>query len=458
MAEGHPEKDRGAKADQPQTPPSSPPVLDYYHAPRRPSRVMKWLRWLPRPSWVTVVAMLLTGAAGYWLSTDSAAWVVTRRFEGHLLFHSINRAVSADGKRLLTVLNDRRTIRVLDIATGKAVIDLTLPAGTADRAEFSPDGSRVWSLGTDNREMLWDVSTGQVLASLHVVRESDDPRAFSADGKWLAAPDDQVLRLCDGHSGAVLAELPVSTAATNPVFSPDSRYLAVGGDLVVRVRLWDLQTWQDNAVTGPEPREIAFGGVKRDGDFDGFQPDGTLVMQYKDHIDLRGVATNQLYRSLCVPERLWGRCGLSPDGRYLLGFGDDREFETWDAATQKRIGALPELMPLAAISPDGTRIGECGAVWSFPSLRSLAEFGAGNDPHFGWFAWLPGGRAFVNEPVSMQMYPSPSQIELFQLRRPEAVYGLLWLPQCWLALIGAVAAVWLVYRDIRRWRRNPPAL
>jgi hypothetical protein len=47
---------------------------------------------------------------------------------------------------------------------------------------------------------------------------------------------------------------------------------------------------------------------------------------------------------------------------------------------------------------------------------------------------------------------------LFHRRGPEAIHGLLWLPQFWLALLLGAASAWLIYRDLRRRRSKPLAL
>jgi WD40 repeat protein len=423
---------------------SSPTELNY-GTPQPPSdpheSLMRWASSLPRPSKATVVALLLTAVAAYILNADHAAWVVVRQFDGALPRHSSpNGAFSSDGKRLLAI---GRTIRVYDVATGNTLCDLHPPGVDTSSATFSPDGSRIWSV-TDGTAMLWDLPSGRALRSLApfdrefafdwLGQASASP--FSPNGQWVVATDEVAMVVCDGHSGVVLTKLP---CAYFPVFSPDSRYLAALSALPPRVRIWDTHNWQEVATIGLSNRD----GLSGDDGFRiAFSPDSKkLAIAFGARVDLWDAATKQVSPALTLVRQVWG-CSFAPDGRHLLTHEDNNVCENWDMATRKCVGVSTSSYVLPVISSDGRDVVGSGEIRRFPSFTPLQDVSVGNQ-----MAWLPGQRAFVVANMA-------SPIRLSRLRRPEAAYGLIWLPQFWWIFAGTLASAWLIRRDLAYWHKR----
>jgi WD40 repeat protein len=402
---------------------------------------MRWVGSLPRPSKATVVGLLLTAVAAYWLNADHAAWVMVRQFDGALPRHgSPNGAFSSDGKRLLAIGG---TIRVYDVATGNTICDLHPRHRDTSSATFSPDGSRIWSV-TGGTATLWDVSSGQALDSLApfdrdfgfgwLGQASASP--FSPDGQWVVATDELAMVVCDGHSGVVLTKLP---CAYFPVFSPDSRYLAALSAPPPQVRIWDTRSWQEVATIGLGNRNGLSGD---DGYRIAFSPDSKkLAIALGARVDLWDAATNRVSPALTLARQVWG-CSFSPDGHYLLTHEDNNVCENWDMTTRKCVGVSTSSYVLPVISSDGRDVVGSGEIRTFPSFTPLQAVSVGNQ-----MAWVPGQRAFVVADMA-------SPISLFRLRRPEAAYGLIWLRQFWLMFLGTLAAAWLIRRDLARWRKR----
>jgi WD40 repeat protein len=114
------------------------------------------------------------------------------------------------------------------------------PAGDrlASRAAIVPDGS--------NSVKLWNLETGAMEASLEGDASGGvNSIAYSPDGAMLAGYYDGVysagiVRLWDGNSGAVLADLESGVVRPHAVaFSPDGNLLAVAG-LNDLIEIWDL--------------------------------------------------------------------------------------------------------------------------------------------------------------------------------------------------------------------------
>ncbi|WP_194814343.1 TIR domain-containing protein [Nocardia sp. XZ_19_385] len=148
-------------------------------------------------------------------------------------------ALSPDGLRI--AYQDREgLIRVVDSLTGQRVgVDMTGSRYVMNRLEFSPDGSRIASVGNGVR--VWDIGSGKVVATVEdATGVRFESSAFNSDGsRIIIGADDGSIRVWDvdadqsigvrteGHTGSVSAV----------AFSPDGRRVVSGGnDGTIRVR------------------------------------------------------------------------------------------------------------------------------------------------------------------------------------------------------------------------------
>ena len=171
-------------------------------------------------------------------------------------------AFSPDG-RLLASLSGG-TIEVWDVSSRKRVTTISAHKEAYGRAlSFSPDGRLLASVGSrrersddiQNSEVkLWDVSTGEPIATLL----GSGPVSFSPDGRLLASASaretkylgfgrlfsttgGQTVKLWDVSTGEPIATLPVLDNVLAVAFSPDGRRLAAGA--FTTVTLWDVPEW-----------------------------------------------------------------------------------------------------------------------------------------------------------------------------------------------------------------------
>jgi WD40 repeat protein len=182
-------------------------------------------------------------------------------------------AFSPDGK-LLAIGQGNHQVYVWSVAT-RRITHTFSAASLINGVAFSPDGQ--FLAGTGPTTVIWNVATGQRYAAFYDPRDqNDESPAFSPDGKVLAVANGvNKVYLWDVASGNIIATLviavhPFGLGANNRTvaFSPDGKLLATG-DSFYHVELWNVATGK---VVGTiiDPRQAGFWGVA-------FSPDGRLV-------------------------------------------------------------------------------------------------------------------------------------------------------------------------------------
>ena len=129
-----------------------------------------------------------------------------------------------------------------EVATSRALMLMPTASGVSS-VSFSPDGSTLASGSWDGTVQLWDVVTGEPIATLGGRESSGSSVSFSPDGATLASGSlDGTVRLWAVATGEPIAPLEGHTFGVNSVsFSPDGATLA-SGSLDDTVRLWAVVT------------------------------------------------------------------------------------------------------------------------------------------------------------------------------------------------------------------------
>jgi WD40 repeat protein len=126
------------------------------------------------------------------------------------------------------------------VATGKEIGSISSAPMSTQSAAYSPDGTLI-ATGSQEGIYLWNTSTGQLLSTLpSIANNTEQYLEFSPDGKTLLLCGSMTggtrftsnfVELWNVSSGTLLHTLDTSPIGSpdSAVFSPDGKYIAVGG-------------------------------------------------------------------------------------------------------------------------------------------------------------------------------------------------------------------------------------
>lgn len=279
-------------------------------------------------------------------------------------------AWSSDGKSVAAAGREGR-VHVWEVATGQHLASQLDAAGKPIYAlAWSPDSKRLAASDAEGATFLWDTSTWlrpPPLAPGHKKRVL--ALAFSPDGRLLATgSDDQTLRLWNARSGELVGQ-PLQghlNIVRRIAFSRDGKLLASGSE-DTSVLLWSPQTGQLLGQMGPPQSSQQADGNPRGVRVLAFSPDSkSLVIGRWDRtIELRDVPGRNV---LGAPQQghqgLLLAVGFSPDSSRLISVSGDRMVLHWavkgQPALQAALYEAQHSLTSVAWSPDGKTLAAGG--------------------------------------------------------------------------------------------------
>jgi WD40 repeat protein len=320
-------------------------------------------------------------------------------------FDPASLAFTPDGKALVMGGWDR-TVRMLDVATGKETHRFADYSGGASALAVAPGGKTFAIVDPIQSIRLCDLTAGRDVVRLTGHGDLLSAVGVSPDGRTVAtASRDATIRLWDARTGRQLRLLATDQPHLRRrlLFSPDGQTLFVaGGDETVRV--WDLAKYRERGSVKWHPSGW---------DLLALSPDGkTLVSEAPGNsLTVMEVATGKDRSTLHGPTQTIAVVGFTADGRTVLAWSFDDHLHSWDLATgrhQRRRCDLRDAegggtgVRAVAFTPDGRLLALGGssriAVFVVATGREICRFAHGNggrDDSVQFLAFAPDGRTLA---------------------------------------------------------------
>jgi WD40 repeat protein len=323
---------------------------------------------------------------------SSSPWKYQTTLTGHQgLFASVNAVTINANSQILASTSDDKTIRLWDLATGRARLVLQGHSQTVKAIAIHPNNpdpindqhfQLLLASGSSDRTIkLWNGQNGQEIATLTGHLQTVNTLAFSPDGQTLASGSaDKTIKLWHWQTGNLLATLTGHTLAVNALaygilgsdggndFSANattpgrSLSLLASASTDRTIRLWDGTTYELLRILRDHiqvVRAIAF------------HPTGKLLATGGEDKTIRLWDTTSGQRIGILSGHSWSISGLafSPDGKILISSSWDKTLKLWQLhldqakinpkVTGTEIAVLKghtDSVTCVAISPNGTAI------------------------------------------------------------------------------------------------------
>ncbi len=300
-------------------------------------------------------------------------------------------AVSPDGRRVATGLNDIAWARQWDFGSGRALGPKLAHQAEVLAIAYSPDGRLLATASNDRSARLWDSAKGLPHGALLQHSGAVRTVAFTPDGRHVVTGSvDKTLRIWSLGRGALLRALLhyPETRVSCAAFSPDNRTVLTGCQIVGnRAILWDVAS---GANLKEYPHTNSMGWGENWVAAVAFSPDGSTIYtadNTRQVVHFWDVAAARRKGAAGPHGAKISRMALSPDGKKLVTCGtetnkaDGLAARLWNAETGQPIGALMKhggrILGLA-FSPDGRTVLTGGVnhvtrLWNAETGEPLGE-------------------------------------------------------------------------------------
>ena len=268
---------------------------------------------------------------------------------------------------------------------------------------MSPDGRLVATAGADTVARLWNVETGEPVASF---TNRDDPSekryqvfdvAFSPDGTRIATGQGDGAFVFDVATGAVVASMHGHTDwVTRVAFDPTGRRIVTASN-DGSARLWDARTGVPIGATMRHSERIQIGTTTKEADkvvSASFSPDGRQIVTASEDKSARlwnATTGAPLVSLLGHSDAVWSAV-FNPSGRLIVTASDDGTARVWDVIDGREITTLRGHaggVRNAVFSPDGGFIATAGddktaRIWETEGWHEMARLRGHTEPYRTW--------------------------------------------------------------------------
>jgi WD40 repeat protein/serine/threonine protein kinase len=260
-------------------------------------------------------------------------------------------AAAPDGGHALTAGLDA-TLRLWDLASGRAVSVLSGHDGGVTSATYLGTTARAVSGGRDRTVRLWDIPEARPLRTLEGHGETVSAVDAAPDGTRVVSGSwDGTVRVWDLRRGVDARVLEGHEAQVTCVrFSSDGAAVASGG-WDGTVRIWEATGGEALCVLGPHEGNVTAVAL---------HPNGRSVVSGAEDgtVRLWDPRARRVMRTLRGHQGEVSGLVFTPDGRFLVSSGRDRTVRLWDLrrGAGARALTLPEAVRAVALSPLGNRL------------------------------------------------------------------------------------------------------
>lgn len=242
------------------------------------------------------------------------------------------------------------TIKLWNLSTGEELATLKGHAKAVNAITISPNGKTLISGSDDYTLKVWNLQNGSLLGTLLGHTRDVNAVAISPDGKLFASGgEDRTIRLWSASTGASLKVLSGIAGMIKAItISPDGNLLASGG-LDNKVKLWSLTTGEQLTVLTGHINSI---------NTIAFSPDSQHVITGSKDKTMRiwNVRTGSLLRTFTDHSRDVNAVAITPNGKMLISGSSDTTIKLWDTATgnmQQTWTDHTDTVNAIVVSPDG---------------------------------------------------------------------------------------------------------
>ncbi|MCI0746321.1 MAG: protein kinase [Verrucomicrobia subdivision 3 bacterium] len=323
-------------------------------------------------------------------------------------------AFSADGRRLISGGKDG-SVRLWQIPPVKRrPPEWVLPEPCSTFA-VSPDGRRLVTVEDDY--ILWDLNSGEKLATLTELRGHQAGCDFSPDGHQLlvAGPRGKI-RIWDFERNS-LSEFDTggeADVAGVKTLSTTNFQLASWSFSPLRLNIWNFETRKLVHEFAPSGPPAWRGNFSRQGDMALGFGDGSVTV-WKAQAGWAPIDFHAHRRRVMA-------AAFTPDGRILATGGEEGTAKLWNLATQREIVTLKghlRSIRAADISPDGSRLItasggiESVKLWDMNTQQELITL-ASEGVIIEQLVFSPDGNKIIgrNDRGHVQIWRAPSWAEI----------------------------------------------
>jgi WD40 repeat protein len=283
-------------------------------------------------------------------------------------------AVMPDGQRMISASEDR-TLKLWDLATGEILATLRGHTDTVSACAVAPDGRRVVSASWDGTLKLWDISARRVLATFRKHEGRVRACSLTPDGRWVvSASEDGSFKLWELDSGRDIANLRGHARSVSAcLVTPDGRRV-VSASHDRTLRIWALDRGTLLAVLKGHTEGVRACAVS---------PDGRRLVSASQDLTLKIWDLE----TLCVLCTLNGHadwvtaCAVTPDGQRVVSASEDRTLKVWDLGSGRVLATIEghtRWMSACVVTQDSRRVisasgDETVKIWDLDACRVAAS-------------------------------------------------------------------------------------